>query len=68
MNSREQPTPPRWRGDIVRPMCEHHFCRCMRAGELLTIYDRTGHVRYLREAIAVHNQSVFCKYPVTHNE
>jgi hypothetical protein len=42
--------------------CEHHYCRCLRAQELLFIYDRTGQGRYLQDAIGVHSQRVECRY------
>ena len=41
--------------------CEHYDCRCLRAVQLATIADRTGNVRYMREAIHVHQQKVECR-------
>lgn len=41
--------------------CEHHYCRCARARELLDIYDHTGDGRYLRMAIDIHHQPVTCR-------
>lgn len=43
------------------PKCEHYACRCARARELAAMYDNTGRVRYLREAIEVHEQRVECR-------
>lgn len=42
--------------------CEHHYCRCIRAAELASIYDRTGRGEYLRQAIGVHEQ-FDCRMP-----
>lgn len=41
--------------------CEHHYCRCARARDLLDIYDRTGEGRYLRMAIDIHHHRVTCR-------
>lgn len=42
-------------------LCEHYYCRCMRAEELAQIADRTGSARYLIDAIGVHSQRVTCR-------
>lgn len=41
--------------------CSHYACRCARAAELAALADRTGDVRHLAEAIAVHGRSVPCR-------
>jgi hypothetical protein len=40
--------------------CEHHYCRCWRAAELVRLCYRTRDGRYLAQAIAVRDQPVPC--------
>lgn len=41
--------------------CTHYACRCARAEELAAMADRTGNMKFLAEAIAVHSQTVRCR-------
>jgi hypothetical protein len=50
----------------VTELCEHHYCRCVRAEELARLTDRTGDGRYLVEATQVHNLQVRCRLPPEH--
>lgn len=43
--------------------CQHHYCRCARARELMQLMDLTGRTHYLREAVEVHEQLVECRLP-----
>lgn len=44
-------------------LCEHHYCRCMRAAELAAMSDRTRRGSLMVEAVHVHSQQVQCRMP-----
>lgn len=49
--------------DVQSVRCTHHACRCARAAELAAIADRTGEVRFLVEALSIHESEVWCVEP-----
>jgi len=44
-------------------LCEHHYCRCMRAAELMVMSEMPGpgNGSLAGDAMAVHGQKVRCR-------